>query len=86
MEKIFFRAIKNFESTKNQVVWGKLLPDEIKILLNDAQTSGGLLMCVNPTKSNKLIEELTSKGISTVSIIGEILPAPQDNDIRLHVI
>ena len=80
-------TVNNFESTKNQVVWANLISNEIKLLLNDAQTSGGLLMCVDPTKSDMLIEELTSKRISTASIIGEILPPPEDdNDIRIHVI
>jgi len=80
-------TVNNFKSTNNQVVWTNLISNEIKLLLNDAQTSGGLLMCVDPTKSDILIEELTSKRISTASIIGEILSPPQDdNDIRIHVI
>jgi hydrogenase maturation factor len=47
----------------------------MKMLVHDAQTSGGLLMTVNPDHAGLLLEELNrlDPGISAVEI-GEVLP------------
>jgi len=44
-----------------------------KILLFDAQTSGGLLMCVDPSKANHIISELKDSGYTHSAIIGEVV-------------
>ena len=47
----------------------------MKMLVHDAQTSGGLLMAVNPDHAGILIEELNSidPKVSAVEI-GEVIP------------
>ncbi|MBT8381527.1 MAG: selenide, water dikinase SelD [Ignavibacteria bacterium] len=44
-----------------------------KILLNDAQTSGGLLISVNKSEANKLINTLKKEGVTEAKVIGEII-------------
>ena len=44
-----------------------------KILLNDAQTSGGLVIAINNKKKENLIEELKKRGVTTAVYIGDIV-------------
>ncbi|HEX9255780.1 MAG TPA: AIR synthase-related protein, partial [Candidatus Angelobacter sp.] len=50
------------------------ISDEIKTLLFDPQTAGGLLISVAADGSGKLLPELKSAGVTAVEI-GEVLPA-----------
>ena len=50
-------------------------------MLADAQTSGGLLISVNPNKAELLINMLKSKNTLASHIIGEV----QSNDSRVKV-
>ena len=43
------------------------------ILLADAQTSGGLLICVPATRRDALLAELESNGVATRAVVGEIV-------------
>ena len=42
-------------------------------VLNDAQTSGGLIIAVEPSKSDEMLRKLISAGSSSSSIIGEVV-------------
>jgi selenide,water dikinase len=42
------------------------------MLLCDAQTSGGLLMCIPEEKANALLEQLKGNGYPGSAIIGEV--------------
>ncbi|MDY0042213.1 MAG: selenide, water dikinase SelD [Desulforhabdus sp.] len=53
-----------------------------RLILNDAQTSGGLLISVPAEKAIALLELLNKKGIADAAIIGEVRP---DNQIRIAV-
>lgn len=44
-----------------------------RVLLNDAQSSGGLLIAVAPQKSGQLLHELHSGGVTNACVIGEVL-------------
>jgi selenide,water dikinase len=50
---------------------GGAVPDDVAILLQDAQTSGGLLLAT--TSPDKLVAELTARG-SLAAVIGEVTP------------
>jgi selenide,water dikinase len=50
---------------------GGAIPDDVAILLQDAQTSGGLLLAT--TSPDKLVAELTARG-SLAAVIGEVTP------------
>lgn len=64
----------NYEFTKEFVSYNDNISDVKKLLLNDAQTSGGLLISVPKDKSHKLLELLLANGVISAHIIGNIAP------------
>ncbi len=44
----------------------------LEMLMFDAQTSGGILMCVHPSKADSLMNDLKNKVLSNAEIIGEV--------------
>ena len=60
---------QNLRGTKGDVDWGKTNATQ-KLLLADAQTSGGLLLCVAPTRLTKVLRVLGWPG---VVVIGRIV-------------
>jgi selenide, water dikinase len=44
------------------------------LLLYDAQTSGGLIICVKPDRANMLLKQLHDSGLEWCKIIGEVKP------------
>lgn len=69
------------EST-GAVVWESDLPVERKLILSDAQTAGGLLICIPPERVSSLIAALKAQGTLTAAEIGEIVT---DLDCRINV-
>jgi selenium donor protein len=63
----------NLAFTSKSVQYSKKISDIKKMMLNDAQTSGGLLLSVSKRKSKRLLESLKQKGIRSSSIIGEVV-------------
>ena len=63
----------NFEPANKFVDWNKTPPLE-RILLSDAQTSGGLLMAVDPGESKKVLALLRRHRTPCVALIGKIVP------------
>ena len=76
---------RNLESLDGVVDWYSDVPEQTKILLADAQTSGGLLIAVAPQKADTLLKALSDAGVQTRAIIGEILE-PSANEARLKVV
>ena len=64
--------MRNLDSLKSTVLWDKEISENDKILLSDAQTSGGLLISVNPNKADKLQQSLSETGTLSNQIIGEV--------------
>ncbi|MDA0999186.1 MAG: selenide, water dikinase SelD [bacterium] len=58
---------KDFSGAKADV------SEEMIALLNDAQTSGGLMMAVSAEKAAELIRELRAAGATAAAIIGEVI-------------
>lgn len=52
----------------------KNISEELKMVLFDAQTSGGLLICVDKKYSKSLLDELYKSGITDAKIIGSTVP------------
>jgi len=50
------------------------VPEMIRLLLADAQTSGGLLVALPREQAATAIKELVNTGISSAAIIGKIIP------------
>lgn len=66
------------------VRWGKGVPEVEKILMNDAQTSGGLLIFVPAEKKDRLISALQKEKI-IAAYIGDIIDKPFDAGRRILV-
>lgn len=66
---------RNLQSANHQIDWGPVSDTQTKLLLCDAQTSGGLLISVAPDKRDNLTSMLEKNGVETRAVIGEILDA-----------
>ena len=59
------------------VDWTSTVPQTARIVLCDAQTSGGLLMAVPSKRAEKLLRVLRQAGVASAAVIGEIIPEPK---------
>ena len=71
----------NREFAECMVTYGSDVPDEIKTILFDPQTAGGLLAAVAPESAGELLDALHSSGVPAHEI-GEITALA---DARVHV-
>lgn len=62
----------NLKYVSGKTVWAEGITEEEKLILADAQTSGGLLIAVAPDKLDALLAGLTARGVETRAVIGEI--------------
>lgn len=69
----------NLQFVEDIVKWDKNVPELAKIILADAQTSGGLLITLPEKEANKFIEKCRLAGISDAVIIGEITKGERIN-------
>jgi selenide,water dikinase len=58
----------------NKIADWKRTPQSRRVLLTDAQTSGGLLLSVAPSRLNKVLALLKRHHTACTAIIGEIVP------------
>jgi selenide,water dikinase len=63
---------RNLSSVEPDVVWADSIDDIQKVLLADAQTSGGLLIAVAPNKLDDLLGALADNCVSTRAVVGRI--------------
>jgi selenide,water dikinase len=63
----------NREFTKDCIAFDDAVPEEIRTLLFDPQTAGGLLIAVAPKDSERLVAALRNSGIEAAEI-GEAVP------------
>ena len=68
---------RNLEAAERYVRFAKDIPVPARVLLADAQTSGGLLLAVDAAEAGKLTAELAARGAGN-AVIGEVLEAPPD--------
>jgi selenium donor protein len=73
-------TLKNYEYTTPFIAYSAQLTKNTKLILNDAQTNGGLLISISRKKADKLIALLKKDGININSIIGEVI-SPNSNKI-----
>ena len=74
---------RNLDSLQADVVWDDSITDVQKILLADAQTSGGLLISVAQDKTAALLSALESRGVQTRAVIGSITDQADAPSIRV---
>lgn len=65
----------NFEFTTKHVKYTEGISEIKKLILNDAQTSGGLLISVPKNKHLELLQSLKQKGVKKAEIIGRVVKA-----------
>jgi len=76
-------SFRNQDFTGQQVHYTRGVDYNLKMLLHDAQTSGGLLMSVNPDHALALVEELNRIDPElSAAVIGEVLP---ESPRRLYI-
>ena len=63
----------NAKFVAKTVEWNNKVPDYLRTLLVDAQTSGGLLLSVPIDDAENILNELRSTGLTDSSIIGKII-------------
>ena len=63
---------RNRDGVGQQVDWHEEVHEEGRLLLCDAQTSGGLLISIAQDRSETLLAELESTGVSGAVVIGEV--------------
>jgi selenide,water dikinase len=63
-------TISNMEFMEGKIVWPEGIDSVTKVLLCDAQTSGGLLAAVEPKQAAAAIERLHQAGVESAVDIG----------------
>mgnify|MGYP006382531991 FL=1 len=63
----------NLAYLEDRVAWGRAATKTRKILLSDAQTSGGLLIAVPAAKSRKMLKRLHQARVTEAVEIGGIV-------------
>jgi cysteine desulfurase NifS/selenium donor protein len=72
----------NYEHTLNDVKYSKEISELRKLILNDAQTSGGLLISVPESKHKSLLKLLQERNVQTAAVIGSVT---DNKDFRIIV-
>ena len=62
----------NLRYMSTMTVWDDEITENEKLLLADAQTSGGLLIAVSPNKLDALLEGFAKRGVATAAVIGAV--------------
>ena len=66
-------STKNLHSVAPFCTWGAGIGDVDRLILADAQTSGGLLITVPPEGVDTLVRELAQRGAPARAVIGELV-------------
>ncbi len=64
---------RNLDSLGDSVRWGEGLSHTARVVLCDAQTSGGLLISVPRDRLDVLLEQLKGHGVAGAAVIGEVM-------------
>ncbi|MBD3178629.1 MAG: selenide, water dikinase SelD [Candidatus Latescibacteria bacterium] len=67
-------TVSNLEYVSGSVEWGEGVSRVDRIVLADAQTSGGLLVSVPGPKGQELREDLREGGVTEAEIVGKFIP------------
>ncbi len=77
-------TIDNFKNYSQYIEWSEDVPDTRKILMNDAQTSGGLLIFVPADKKDALIGALRKENIPAAHV-GDVVDKGSRGNKRIFV-
>ena len=74
---------RNLNGVGRRVLWDEGISEAARLLLCDAQTSGGLLMSVPADRTESMLAELEAAGVEVAEIIGEVLA---DGEMGIQVL
>jgi len=66
----------NLDFVEDVVQWRPETPELLKLILADAQTSGGLLISLPEAEASSLVDRLRGAGVTPASVIGRIVEGP----------
>jgi selenide,water dikinase len=66
-------SFRNLDYAEKDTTFAQDLDPSLKMAAFDAQTSGGLLICIKEDKAQELLAKLISEGLTTASIIGKVI-------------
>ena len=69
-------SVRNHEFIKTKADFAPSVPEELQMLLCDAQTSGGLLISLPAERAAHLCDRLREAGVLESAVIGRVLPGP----------
>jgi len=69
-------SVKNYEFMKTRTDFAPSVPEDLRMLLCDAQTSGGLLISLPADRAAHLCDRLCETGVLGSAVIGRVLPRP----------
>jgi len=72
---------RNLKDVGDDVTFAEHVTETTRLLLADAQTSGGLLLCVDPDRGEALLADLVEAGVEA-AIIGRLV---EDEGARIRV-
>ena len=75
-------TLNNLDYVKDLVHFENGISRLMKLLLSDAQTSGGLLVSIPSGLADDFLKEIQQKGITEAAIIGKIEPGPSAIRVR----
>jgi len=84
MKKVPAGSIANFKSFEPYVKWEEGISETVKFLLNDAQTSGGLLVFVPQEQKDALVSALRAENILAAHI-GDMKNESMEDHERIFV-
>ncbi len=65
---------RDFYSKRVRIAAG--VPQHVQDILYDPQTSGGLLICLEPVRAERLRDRLRQSGVGEAAIIGDVVSEP----------
>jgi selenide,water dikinase len=69
-------SVRNHEFIKTKADFAPSVPEELQMLLCDAQTSGGLLISLPADRAAGFCGRLHEVGVTQAAAIGRVLPGP----------
>lgn len=80
---------RNADHYGGSVTFTRELPEAERLLLFDAQTSGGLLIAIAADRADALVADMRESGVAAAAIVGEVLPAEAtdggDNGVGIEI-
>ncbi len=74
---------RNLKHASQVTTFEESVSEETRLLLADAQTSGGLLLCVPEARSEEALRRLADAGIARAAVIGRLSSSEGEHRIRV---